>query len=160
MSKTNHANKVLEIINHNPVCMLTLNGAQETLLSWPMTVQKTEDNGELWFFTAMESTPAAEIGAGAEVNLSFAGKSEWLSLHGSAVVITSEPKARELWNEAAAAFFPGGTDSPKLALIRVRPEGAQYWNSPGGGITMALQWARARLSGTRIDAGDSKTVEL
>lgn len=160
MSTTEDLHKVREIINHNPVCMFTVGGAQETLLSWPMTVLKTEDDGEMWFFTASTSSPAAQIGTGATANLSFSGRSEWLSLHGTAAVITSAPKARELWNEAAAAFFPEGPDSPDLALIRVRPEGAQYWNSPGGGIALALRWAKARLAGTRIDAGDSATVDL
>lgn len=160
MSTNDNSEKVFEIIGDNPVCMFTVNGATDALLSRPMTVIKTEDNGELWFFTSSKGAPVAEIGTGAAVNLSFSGKGEWLSLHGSAAVIDSEPKARELWNEAAAAFFPDGPDSPNLVLIRVRPEGAQFWNSPGGAITMAFEWVKARLKGEQIDAGESEKVDL
>ncbi len=160
MSTTDNRKKVFEIISDNPVCMFTVSGAEDALHSRPMTVIKTEDNGELWFFTSSDGATVAEIGTESEVNLSFSGKGEWLSLRGSAVTITSEPKARELWNEAAAAFFPEGPGSPELALIRVRPEGAQFWNSPGGAITMAFHWAKARLTDTQIDAGESETVDL
>lgn len=160
METNDNSQKVFEVIRDNPICMLTVNSGQDVLLSRPMTVMKTEDNGELWFLTSAQSDPVTEIGSEAEVNLSFSGKNEWLSIHGAAVVIRSEPKARELWNEAAAAFFPDGPGAPNLVLIRIRPDGAQYWNSPGGAIAMAFQWAKARLTGTQIDAGESETVDL
>ena len=94
MSTNDNRQKVFEIINDNPVCMFTVSGAGDALLSRPMTVIKTEDNGELWFFTSSDAATVAEIGTESEVNLSFSGKGEWLSLHGSAVTVTSEPKAR------------------------------------------------------------------
>ncbi|ALE93788.1 hypothetical protein AOC05_18055 [Arthrobacter alpinus] len=160
MSTNENRQKVFKIINDNPVCMLTVSGSKDALFSRPMTVVKTEDNGELWFFTSSTSAAVEEIGTESKVNLSFSAKSEWLSVHGSAVVITSEPKAREMWNQAVAAFFPEGPESPAVSLIRVRPEGAQYWDSPGGPVTMAVEWAKSRLSGTQINAGESNTVDL
>jgi general stress protein 26 len=151
---------VYDIVEKNPVCMFTVRGKDAPLLSRPMTVAKTEDDGEMWIFTTAGSDPATEVGQEAQVNLSFSGKDEWLSIHGSAVVITSEPKARELWNKAVDAFFPDGPESKNLALIRVRPEGAEYWTSPGGPLSTAFHWAKARLTGSRVDAGESATVEL
>ena len=160
MSLNEDIYKVTEMIKHHRICMMTAQGAENALQSWPMTVAKVEDDGELWFFSSTGARPVAEIAAESQVNLSFTGKHGWLSVHGSAVVITSEPKAREMWNEAAAAFYPDGPESKDLVLIRVRPEGAQYWESQGGAISTVFQWAKARLSGEVIDAGESRTVNL
>jgi general stress protein 26 len=160
MSQNEDIHKVTEIIKHHPICMLTTEGPKGALLSRPMTVMKVEDDGEVWFFSSADGEPVAEIGSESRVNLSFSDKDEWLSAHGHAVVITSEPKARELWNEAAAAFFPDGPGSKDLVLIRVRPDGAQYWESPGGVISTVFQWVKARLNGEVMDAGETRTVNL
>lgn len=160
MSQDENTQQVFDIIKKHPICMFTVRGNEAPLLSRPMTVVKVEDNGELWIITSTGSDPAKEVGSEAQVNLTFSGNSEWLSVHGSAVVITSEPKARELWNSAIAAFFPDGPESSNVALIRVRPEGAEYWTSPGGAVATVFKWAKARLTDTRIDAGESGTVEL
>ncbi|WP_181419751.1 pyridoxamine 5'-phosphate oxidase family protein [Arthrobacter psychrolactophilus] len=160
MSLNEDIHKVTEMIEHHRICMLTTLDTDEALQSWPMTVVKVEDDGQLWFFSSTSAGPVAEIGAESQVNLSFTGKNDWLSVHGAAVVITSEPKAREMWNETAAAFYPDGPESKDLVLIRVRPEGAQYWETPGGAISTVFQWAKARITGEDIDAGESRTVNL
>ena len=158
-SQSDDFRKVTQIIEQHPVCMFTSAGS-EGLLSHPMTVVKVEDDGELWFLSSVDSTPVDDISGEPEVNLTVTNKDQWLSVRGSAAVITSEPKARELWNAAADAFYPDGPDSKNLVLIRVRPDGAQYWEAPGGAISIIFNWAKARISGERIDAGDSHTVEL
>ena len=158
-SATEDLNKVLTIINSHRICMFTTQGP-DGLLSHPMTVAKVEDSGELWFLSSAGTSPVEQAQLAPEVNISFAGKDQWLSLHGQAAVITSEAKARELWNPAAAAFYPDGPESKELVLIRVRPDGAQYWESPGGVLATVFKWAKARISGERIDAGESGTVDL
>lgn len=158
-SRTQDFNKVRDIIKDHPICMLTTQGP-DGLLSHPMTVAKIEDNGEIWFFSSAGTSPVEQADKAPGVNLSFAAKDQWLSVHGEATIITSEPKARELWNEAVAAFYPDGPGSKELVLIRIRPEGAQYWESTGGVLETVFNWAKARITGKRIDAGDSATTEL
>lgn len=160
MSSNEDINKVTDMIGHHRICMMTTVGADSALQSWPMTVMKVEDDGELWFFSSIGSGLVEEVGTESQVNLSFTGKNDWLSVHGFAAIITSEPKAREMWNEAAAAFYPDGPESKELVLIRVRPEGAQYWESPGGAISTVFQWAKAQLTGEEIDVGESRTLNL
>lgn len=151
--------KIIEIIKGHPIAMLTTQSS-EGLLSHPMTVLKVEDDGELWFFSAAGTTPVEDIDRQPQVNVSFSDKDQWLSVQGTGAIITSEPKARELWNPAAAAFFPDGPESPELRLVRIRPDGAQYWQSPGGTLATALSWAKARITGEKMDAGESHTVDL
>lgn len=158
MSSREELNKITEIMKQHPICMLTTQG--DALTTRPMTVAKVEDDGEVWFFSSAGTDLVSDIDAEPEVNLSFMAKNQWLSVRGDAVTITSEPKARELWNEAVAAFYPDGPESKALILIRVRPEGAQFWETPGGAVATIVNWAKARITGEPIDAGESHTVEL
>lgn len=159
MTTQDELHKITDIMKRHPICMLTTQGT-EGLTGRPMTVAKVEDDGEVWFFSSAGSEPVEDISVREGVNVTFAGKDQWLSVRGSAAVITSEPKAREMWNQAVAAFYPEGPGSEDLVLLRIRPEGAQYWESPGGTIATIFNWAKARISGTTIDAGESHTVEL
>lgn len=159
MTANDDLHTIIDIIRDHPITMLTTHNAQG-LLSHPMTVLKVEDDGEMWFFSSADTAPVEDIATKPEVNLAFASNGQWLSVHGSAAVITSEPKARELWNPAAAAFYPEGPESKELRLIRVRPDGAQYWQTPGGVLAVALRWAKARVTGEQIDAGESHSVDL
>lgn len=159
MTANDDLRKIIDIIDDHPVAMLTTQG-QEGLLSHPMTVLKVEDDGEMWFFSSAGTTPVEDIAHHPQVNVAFASKDQWLSIHGTAAIITSEPKARELWNPAVAAFYPEGPESKELRLVRIRPDGAQYWQTPGGTFATALSWAKARITGEKMDAGESHTVEL
>ncbi|MFC8302719.1 pyridoxamine 5'-phosphate oxidase family protein [Specibacter sp. NPDC057265] len=159
MTANEDLSKIIDIIKDHPIAMLTTQGP-EGLLSHPMTVLKVEDDGELWFFSSAGTTPVENIEQRAQVNVSFAAKDQWLSVQGEAAVITSEPKARELWNPAVAAFYPDGPESPELRLVRVRPDGAEYWQTPGGTLATALSWAKARITGGKMNAGESHTVDL
>lgn len=152
--------KVIAIIKKHPIGMLTTTNVHGELMCRPMTVMQAQDDGELWFLSSDASAPANDVKERPEVGLSFSGSGEWLSLRGSAVVIKNEPKARDLWNEAAQAFFPDGPESKDVVLIRIRPDGGEYWTSPGGVVQTAFQWAKARITGEAIDAGDSRTVRF
>ena len=47
----------------------------------------------------------------------------------------------KLWNRFVAAWFEGGKDDPRLALLRLDPERAQIWldgSSVGAGIKLLL----------------------
>lgn len=160
MTADKNKTAAIEIINNNPVGMLTTQAHNGELMCRPMTVMQVEDDGQMWIITSTDSAPVKEIDDGLEVGLSFSGSGEWLALRGEATVIKSDPKAADLWNEAAQAFFPDGPDSEKVTLIRIRPDGGQYWTTPGGLVATAFKWAKARISGEVIDAGNSQTLEF
>lgn len=154
-----HLKNVTDIMSKHPVCMMTTqySGA---LFSHPMTVLKVEDSAETWFFSSVGTSPVENINQHSSVNLCFAQKDTWLSVQGTAVIVNNEPKARDLWNPSLAAFYPDGPGSRDLVLIRVRPDSAQYWETSGGALATAFQWAKALAGGERLDPGESHTVEL
>lgn len=95
--------------------MLTTVDDTGALVSRPMGVQDVELDGDLWFFTTLDSHKVAEIRAGPPANASFAGSSSWLSVSGTAEVVQDRARIDELWNPVAEAWFPDGPDTPSCA---------------------------------------------
>ncbi len=71
--------KVGELLHEHHLAMLTTVDSDGALVSRPMGVQDVEFDGDLWFFTALDSHKVAEIRAGSPANAAFAGSSSWLS---------------------------------------------------------------------------------
>lgn len=153
-------NKVVSIINDIRVGMFTTLDEHGKLVSRPLVAQEVKDDGDLWFFTARGTSQVGQIALNPRVNVSFASRSSWVSIAGEAEVIDDLTKARELWNPIVEAWFPDGPETPGLVMIRVDSDSAEYWDTPGGMVTTVLQWATSRITGERIQAGESHTVEL
>lgn len=152
--------KVRELLADHHLAMLTTLDASGALVSRPMGVQDVEFDGDLWFFTTLDSHKVAEIRAGSPANAAFAGSSSWLSVSGTAEVVQDRAKAEELWNPVAAAWFPDGPTTPGLCLVRLRAETAEYWDSPGGRLATVLSLVKAKVTGSAYDGGENATVEL
>lgn len=152
--------KVVDIINDTKIGMFTTTNENGGLVSRPLVAQEVRDDGDLWFFTDKDTSQVTHIRARNKVNVSFGSRSEWVSVAGRAEVVEDQAKAQQLWNPVVEAWFPEGPSTPGLVLIRVESESAQYWDTPGGPVATVLKWAKARLTGQRIDAGESHTTNL
>ncbi len=130
------------------------------LTSRPMTLQEVEFDGDLWFFAERDSHPVRDIAASPQVNVGVGSGGTWVSLTGDALVVEDAAKKRELWNSAVEAWFPQGPDDDSVVLIKVVADSAEYWDSPGGRLSTALSFAKAKVTGRRIDAGENEKVEL
>lgn len=152
--------KVNELLHDHHLAMLTTVDEDGALVSRPMGVQDVEFDGDLWFFTALDSHKVAEIRAGSRANAAFAGSSSWLSVSGTAEVVKDTAKARELWGPVAEAWFPDGPETPNLGLIRLHAESAEYWDSPGGRVATAISLVKAKVTGKAYDGGENAAVDL
>ena len=103
-----------------------------------MTTQLAKVDGELWFFTKRESPKADEIKRHRRVSLSYAKPDDnsYVSISGTAELITDPKKAQELWDPSYEQWFPQGASDPSLILIRVRVEQAEYWHAPSSAFTL------------------------
>ena len=96
----------------------------------PMTVQLDGDRGPLWIFTAKDTELMSQLGQGSEQAFAtFASKGHGLfaSMQGRLQVDTNRAMVDKLWNKFVAAWFEGGKDDPKLALLRFDAEHAEIW---------------------------------
>ncbi len=83
-----------------------------------------------------------------------------VSLTGHARVVDDPARKRELWNSAVAAWFPQGPDDGSVVLLKVEGDSAEYWDSPGGRLATVISYAKAKVTGQRIDAGENESVDL
>ena len=152
--------KVAELLKGERFGFLTTTTPDGRLTSRPMTLQEVEFDGDLWFFAERDSTPVQHIAASPGVNVGVGSGGSWVSLTGHAVVVEDLGKKRELWNGAVEAWFPQGPDDDSVVLIKVEADSAEYWDTPGGRLATVLSFAKAKVTGQRIDAGENEKVDL
>ena len=157
---TDDTQKVAELLKGERFGFLTTITMDGRLTSRPMTLQEVEFDGDLWFFAERGSNPVQHITASPEVNLGAGSGGSWVSLTGEAEIVEDAAKKRELWNSAVEAWFPQGPDDASVVLIKVQAESAEYWDSPGGRLATLLSFAKAKVTGQRIEGGENEKVEL
>ncbi|WP_136622537.1 MULTISPECIES: pyridoxamine 5'-phosphate oxidase family protein [Mesorhizobium] len=110
----------------------------------PMTAQIEGDrNGPIWFFTAKDTELVKGLTSGTQATATFTSKSHDLfaTLQGKLWLDNDRATVDRLWNRFVAAWFEGGKDDPKLALLRFDPQEAEIWldgSSVMAGIKMLL----------------------
>jgi general stress protein 26 len=160
MTTTDDTQKVAELLRGERFGFLTTITEDGRLTSRPMTLQEVEFDGDLWFFAERDSHPVRHIAASPEVNLGAGSGGSWISLTGHAEIVEDAAKKRELWNSAVEAWFPEGPDDDKVVLIKVHADSAEYWDTPGGRLATAFSFAKAKLTGERIEGGENEKVDL
>jgi general stress protein 26 len=155
--------QVARLVERARLSMLTTMTADGKHVARPMALQEVEFDGDLWFFAYDDSAKVREIQSNPQVNVSFsnAENSEWTSISGTARMVRDRAKAEELWSAPLQAWFPGGVDTPGLALIKVHADSAEYWEGPTSKVVKLLGAARAAVSGDPDTfPGTNKTVDL
>ena len=149
----------VEIAQDSRFCMVTSTATDGALHARPMTPQQVTDDLESWFFISRSSEQAADLGARPDVNLSFAGSSDWLSVAGRATLVDDRVLVKEMWNPVVEAWFPDGAEDPDVLLLRVDAESAEYWRAPGGRAASLLSFVKAKVTGEPLE-GDQGSVRL
>jgi general stress protein 26 len=81
----------------------------------------------------------------------------YVSVDGTASISRDRQKIAELWKEPFRVWFPGGKDDPGIALIAVRPQAVEYWDSKGWKkVSYLLKAAQAYASGTTPQIEEGK----
>ena len=125
----------------------------ESLISQPMAPLEMDAEGAIWFFTDRRSSRVEHLSA---VNLSFADHEHgtYVSLSGHGEVHTERAHIERLWTPQAKPWFPDGPDSPNLALLKIVPERAEYWDAPGSRMVRLFALAASVVAGKPVGLGD------
>ncbi|AWB89086.1 pyridoxamine 5'-phosphate oxidase family protein [Homoserinimonas hongtaonis] len=151
---------IAAIIKDAKVAFLTTMSEHGHHHSRPLAVQNADFTGDLWFFTQDPSDKASDIRRNPQVNAAFQSGKGFLSVAGVAEIVHDRARVDELWNPAVEAWFPEGKDDTTIALIRVRPESAEYWYSTEPGVISAFKVVKAMVTGDQPDVGENRAVEL
>ncbi|MGE0715827.1 MAG: pyridoxamine 5'-phosphate oxidase family protein [Alphaproteobacteria bacterium] len=103
--------------------------------SRPMTAQLEGDRGPIWFFTSKDNAMVRKLGKSANAGeagraiATFTSKGHdlYATMHGKVGLDNDKATIDRLWNRFVAAWYEGGKDDPKLALLRLDPEEVEIW---------------------------------
>jgi len=162
-SREDDLQKLRELVNDIDFCMLTTVAENGDLHSRPMSSNGDIDSdGALWFFTSASSHKVHEVEKLSKVNVSFADPDHqhYVSISGTAQLVRDRNKIDELWRPEFKMWFPNGKDDPEVALLRVSPEKAEYWDSPASTIGYMLNFLSSMVSGEETDAGQNRKINF
>ena len=120
--------KFWKCLKSDMTMMLGLDGVEDGHAR-PMTAQVEGDKGPLWFFTSTDNSIVQKLAEGDRAIATFTSKGHDLfaTIHGDVRLENNRSTIDRLWNPFVAAWYKGGKDDPKLALLRLDPEKAEIW---------------------------------
>lgn len=160
MSDSNIHEKLWSLIEPIKVGMLsTLQ--QGTIHSRPMHTIQDQFEGELLFFLDVASAKAQEILREPSVSVTYAcpEKGTYVALSGKAEIIEDDSAIEEHWNRYVQLWFPEKVDQARAALVKVRVDYAEYWDSHSR-LTQAFRMAKAVANDERPKLGENRKVRL
>jgi general stress protein 26 len=160
---TEHVEKLKELVEDINICLFctqlkTADGAT----CRPMSAQKVDDEGNLWFFSEVNSNKNKEISQDKHVQLFFAhpGKSRYLVVNGEAEVIINQHQIDALWSPMVKIWFSEGKDDPSLSLIKVNTKSAFYWDTENSKMINFIKMMATLVTGTPNSIGNHGEIVL
>jgi general stress protein 26 len=132
----------------------------EKLRARPMAAYIERDEGMIYFLTDARRHKDEEIARDPHVNLAFAdaGSQKYVSLTGMAAISNDRAKIRELFSTPAKAWWDSA-DDPNIRILKITPDDAEFWDSPGT-VVSYVKMAAAAVTGSRPDVGDNRKVAM
>jgi general stress protein 26 len=155
--------KIREMVKDIDFCMLTTINEEGDLHSRPMSANgEINSNGDLWFFTGASSHKVSEVERSPKVNVSFADTEhqQYVSISGVAELVREREKIDELWKPEFKMWFPEGKDDPEVALLRIRLEKAEYWDSPSSTAAFVFNFVSSLITGKQPDMGENEKLNF
>ena len=154
--------KIGEFIMDIDFTMLTTIDETGNLQSRPMSTQKIEFDGDVYFFTYEDSNKVRHIKSNPRANLAYSAPDQqtYVSLKGTAETSRDRRKMEELWSPPLKAWFPDGLETPGITLIKVAVETAEYWDSHSSVVAHAIGLVKSTVTGKPENVGDNLTLDL
>lgn len=145
--------KLQELIKDIKIAMLTTVSECGQLRSRPMALHEIDGEDAFWFLTEVNTAKVAEVSQQEQVNLAFMDEKSqrYVSISGFGQTFRDSQKVHELWNPLMKAWFPKGPDDPMIAVIKVQPEYAEYWDAPNGAFVQLFGLIKAAVTGEKYN---------
>lgn len=147
----NSIKKIAELAEEQTCFFSTLDGNK--ISTRPMSVLKVDDDGNLWFLSANDSTQNKEIQENSAVNLYFQGSthSNFMYLSGQASITEDKDLIKELWNPFFKTWFTEGEDDPRISVIKFTTEDGYYWDTKHGNFISGIKILIGAAIGKTLD---------
>ncbi len=155
--------KVKQLINKAGTCFFCTSIKKgEPFSTRPMAVQKTDDQGNLYFLSASDSKHNIEIADDPMVQLLFQGSSydSFLTLYGKAYISKDKALIAELWNPMMKTWFTEGKDDPRITVLRIAATEGYYWDTKHGKLVSFVKQLVGAATGTTLDDSIQGTITM
>ena len=141
MTTTPETLEVLKnIIKKANVAMLITVSSDNRIVARPMQLQDVEFDGDIWFLTTSDTDKCEEIKMNNNVNVVIADKS-YASISGTAEIVDDMEKIKQFWSKTYDVMFDLEYTDPRVTLIKVKAETAEYWET-GSMLKTVYNFAR------------------
>jgi general stress protein 26 len=156
---TRDTERVWELMKKIGFAMLVTRDG-EKLRARPMSAYLERESNTIYFLTDARRHKDEEIARNPNINLSFANASDqkYVSITGTAEVSNDRAKIKQLFSTPAKAWWDSAED-PNIRVLKITPDDAEFWDSPGSVISY-VKMAAAAVTGTRPDLGDNRKVAM
>jgi general stress protein 26 len=151
--------RVWTLIDEIPVAMVvTHQGQGAHMRARPMAMRPAREEGAIYFLTDVDAPKAEEVQRDETICLALAdNKSQkYVSITGRGEIIDDRDRVNEIWSIYDKAFWPDKND-PRIRILRVTPESAEFWEGAGAIVT-AVKLVAAIASGERMNIGANEEV--
>jgi general stress protein 26 len=145
------------LIEDMSIAMLTNVDNDGALVSRPMSPLEMDADGAVWFFIDATTSNEKQLEA---VNLSFSDEDAgtYVSISGRGEISLDRARMERMWTPLAKTWSPDGPLSPDLALLKIVPHTAEYWDAPHSRMIRMVAMAAAAVTGQPVAMGDHDTL--
>jgi general stress protein 26 len=154
-----HVARIWELAKRIGIAMfVTWDGKEQRARPLAATVEK--DEGAIYFLTDINGEKDDQIAEFPHVSVSFADhkSSKYVALSGKATISNDRARIKELWSPFAKAWWDSPED-PAIRVIRMVPNDAELWDSPGRIVT-TISMLTAVVTGRSPKIGENAKVVL
>ena len=154
--------KIKDIIKKANSCFFSTALNSGHVPTRPMSVQKVDDDGTIWFLSASDSHKNKEVAANSEVQLYFQGSahSDFLELYGNASIVRDKSIIHELWGPLLKTWFTDGKDDPRITALKFEPMEGYYWDNKHGNAIAGVKIMIGAVLGKTLDDSIEGTLRV
>jgi general stress protein 26 len=168
MSTTNLASgeaiaKLKDLVEDIDICLFCTNlKTGDGATTRPMSTQEVDDEGNMWFFSDINSDKNREIKNDKRVQLFYShpGKSSYVVVNGEAEVIIDREKTEEIWSPMVKAWFKEGKDDPNISILKVTPTSAYYWDMEGNRMINFFKMIASVATGKKLVDAQEGSIKV
>lgn len=160
---TEAGKKIKELASKNNTCFFCTGiETGKAVTVRPMSVQKVDEDGHLWFLSASDSYKNLDVQKDNHVQLLFQGSahSDFLSIYGTATISRDKELIKELWEPILKTWFTGGIDDPRITAIKVETKQGYYWDNKHGDAVAFVKMAAGAVLGKTLDDSIEGTLKV
>jgi general stress protein 26 len=154
--------KLKEIAEDIRICMYCTMQHDSDVASRPMSTAQVAEDGAIWFFSSDNTGAAQQSQGGTEVCLNYASpaKNTYMCVMGTSEVVHDKTKMKELWSDILSTWFPDGLETPGIALLKVTPSSAHYWDSDITRLKILFSYLKAKVTGEPANGSEGTEGSL